>query len=76
VKILYDPEVDAMYIEFCELQPGAAEMRELSEDINVNYGPGGKPAGIEILNASVIFGQELHKVVVEVSPARRVAKTG
>ena len=42
MKIQYDSEVDALYIEFRHLEPGTAENRELSEDIIANYGPNEK----------------------------------
>ncbi len=70
VKIQYDAEVDALYIEFKQLEPGTAENRELSEDIIANYGPDGRIAGLELLNASVALGDALKKVIVEVSPVK------
>ena len=73
MKIQYDAEVDALYIEFRQLQPGTAENRELSDDIVANYGSDGKLAGLEILNASVVFGENLKKVIVELSPVLRTA---
>jgi uncharacterized protein YuzE len=70
MKIRYDPEADAMYIELRPLEPGTAECRELSDDIVADYGPDGKLAGIEILDASAVFSrEELTKIVVEVYPA-------
>ena len=68
MKIQYDLEVDALYIEFHPLEPGTAENRELSEDVLANYGPDGKLAGLEILNASAVLGEKLNKVVLELSP--------
>lgn len=70
MKIQYDSEVDALYIEFHPLEPGTAENRELSEDVLANYGPDGKLAGLEILNASVVLGEKLNKVILELSPMR------
>ena len=70
MKIQYDSEVDALYIEFRHLESGTAENRELSEDVIANYGPDEKLAGLEILNASVVLGEELlGKIIVEVIPA-------
>ena len=70
MKIQYDSEVDALYIEFRHLEPGTAENRELSEDVIANYGPDEKLAGLEILNASVVLGEKLlGKIIVEVIPA-------
>jgi uncharacterized protein YuzE len=67
MKIMYDAEVDALYIEFKPLQPGSAENRELSEDVTANYSPDGKLAGLEILNASAVLDEKLQKIVVEVT---------
>lgn len=73
MKIQYDAEVDALYIEFRLLEPGTAENRELGEDVIANYGPDGKLAGLEILNASIVLGEKLNKVIVEVAPIRHTA---
>ena len=73
MRIQYDAEVDALYIEFKTLAPGTAENRELSEDVTANYGPDGKLAGLEVLNASAVMGEALHKVIVEVSPVQHAA---
>ena len=71
MKIRYDTEADAMYIEIHPLEPGTAECRELSDEIVADYGPDGKLAGIEILDASQVFSsEELKQIIVEVSPAR------
>jgi len=73
MKIQYDAEVDALYLEFKQLAPGTAENRELSEDVIANYGPDGKLAGLEVLNASAVLGEILQKVIVEVSPIQHAA---
>lgn len=73
MKIQYDAEVDALYIEFKPLKPGTAENRELSEDVIANYGPDGKLSGLEILNASVVLGERVNKVIVEVTPVQHTA---
>ncbi len=73
MKIRYDAEVDALYIEFCPLSPGTAENRQLSEEVTANYAPDGKLAGLEILDASVVLGENLKKLVFEVSPVLRTA---
>ncbi len=70
MKIQYDAEVDALYIEFHPLEPGTAENRELSEDVIANYGPDGKLYGLEILNASAVLGKKLNKVILELSPVQ------
>lgn len=73
MRIQYDAEVDALYIEFKTLAPGTAENRELSEDVTANYGPDGKLAGLEVLNASAVMGEAFQKVIVEVSPVQHAA---
>ena len=55
MKISYDGEADALYIEFRSLEPGSAECRELTDEIVADYGPDGKLAGIEVLDASVVL---------------------
>lgn len=70
MKIQYDAEVDALYIEFRPLEHGTAQNRELSEDVIANYGPDGKLAGLEVLNASVVMGDNLKKVIFEVDPVQ------
>ncbi len=73
MKVQYDAKVDALYIELHELQPGTAEARDLSSEITADYGPDGKLAGIEILDASQFLDRrDLHKVILEVSPALTV----
>ena len=58
MKISYDAKVDALYIEFYPLAPGTAENKPLAEDVIANYGPDGKLAGLEILDASILLGQK------------------
>lgn len=58
MKIHYDKEADALYIEFSPLEPGTAENRDLSEDIIANFGPDGRLAGLEILGAHTLLGDE------------------
>lgn len=66
MKIQYDPEADALYIQLKELVPGTAECRELSDDVVANYGPDGRIAGIEVLEASVTLGnKEMDSLNVE-----------
>ncbi|MFB2918810.1 MULTISPECIES: DUF2283 domain-containing protein [Aerosakkonema] len=65
MKIHYDPEVDVLYIELLPLAPGTAENRELTEDIIADYSPDGKLAGLEILDASQVLGEQLQEIIVE-----------
>ena len=71
MKITYDAEVDALYIQLREIAPGQAENRDLGGGIVADYGPDGLLVGIEILDASLALGQDREKVVVELAPARR-----
>ena len=73
MKIRYDAEVDALYIELRTLEPGTAECRELTSDITADYGPDGKLAGLEILDASQVLGEDAHKVVLELAPVASTA---
>ncbi|MDY6807150.1 MAG: DUF2283 domain-containing protein [Cyanobacteriota bacterium] len=65
MKIHYDTEVDALYIELLTLEPGTAESRELTEEIIADYSPDGKLAGLEIVDASVVLGPQLQEIIVE-----------
>jgi uncharacterized protein YuzE len=56
MKISYDAEADALYLEFHSLTPGTAENRQLTDEVIANYGPDGKLAGLEILDASQVLG--------------------
>ena len=75
MKIRYDAEVDALYLEFRPLSPGTAESRELTPEITADYGPDGKLAGLEILDASQVFGDQMGKVVLELAPVTTPAAT-
>ena len=70
MRIEYDPEVDALYIRFRSVGPGMARNKELSEDVIADYGPDGKLVGIEILDASVVLGEEPGHVIVDVATAK------
>lgn len=54
MKITYDPEVDAAYIQFKTKKTELTTVR-LSEDIAVDFGPNEEIWGIEILDASKHF---------------------
>jgi len=75
MKIRYDAEVDALYIELRPLAPGTAECRELTPEVTADYGPDGRLAGLEILDASLVFGDEARKVEVELAPLPQPAAT-
>ena len=38
-------------------------------DVIANYGPDGNLAGLEILDASLLLGEEIKNLVFEISPA-------
>lgn len=64
MKITYDAEVDALYIQFLE---ATVTTEHLAEGIAADYDVEGKLAGIEILDALKRFGdpQVLRRVVLE-----------
>jgi len=69
MKITYDPEIDAVYLEFQHLDEGKAETRQLTEEIIADYSPDGRLAGLEILDAHRILQQTAGRVVFEIEPA-------
>ena len=72
MKISYDAEVDALYIQLRELKSGQAENRELGSGITADFGSDGLLAGIEILDASRLLGKDKDNVIVELGPAKHV----
>ena len=64
MRISYDPEVDALYIQFIDT---AVTTKHLAEGIAADYDAGGRLAGIEILDARERFGgrQTLRQVILE-----------
>jgi uncharacterized protein YuzE len=61
MRISYDGKADSLYIEFYSLEPGTAENRRLTDEVVANYGPDGKLAGLEIIDASVVMGQRVNE---------------
>jgi len=74
MKIYYDAEIDALYIEFRPLVAGTAENCNLTEDITANYAPDGKIAGLEILDASAVLEADLGKIIFEFSTVPTLVK--
>lgn len=72
MRIFYDAEVDALYIEFYTVAPGTAETRPLNDDVIANYGPGDKLVGLEILDASLVLGHPEQRLILEIAPAQVV----
>ena len=74
MKISYDPEADAIYIELRDVRP--VDSKDIEEGITVDLGDDGHVVGIEILDARERLGAEgLESVVVEVlrEPLRKSA---
>jgi len=51
VRVIYDTEVDALYIRLSD-EPAEVTTQRLSEEVAINYAPNGRIVGIEILDAS------------------------
>ena len=70
MKISYDTEADALYIEFQALAPGTAQNRQLTDEIVADYGPDGQLAGIEILDASRVLtrAKQDHALIFQIEP--------
>ena len=68
MKITYDAEVDAMYIELRPAGDGGVETKEADEGIHLDFGADGKLVGIEILDASTLSGADLRRVILELQP--------
>ena len=64
MRITYDTEVDALYIQFIET---TVTTQHVAEGIAIDYASDGRIAGIEILDAQKRFGdpEVLRKVVLE-----------
>ena len=64
MKIIYDPEVDALSIIFRET---TCTSKELGDGITADYDADGKLAGIEVLDAAAKFGgtETFQRVVIE-----------
>jgi len=74
MKITYDSEADALYIQLRLINPGEADNRDLGGGIIADYGADGLLAGLEILDASLLLGKDdLERVILELSPARKSA---
>ena len=57
MKISYDPEVDAMYIQLIEGHHECRTIR-LSDEVALDIGPDEQLVGVEILDAKEILGLE------------------
>ena len=73
MKISYDAEVDALYIQFRAIGSGQAENRDLGPGVTMDFGPDGLPVGLEILNASKIMDKDNEQITVQLAPMRHKA---
>ena len=73
MKITFDMNVDALYLEFLHLEAGQAETRQLTEEILADYGPDGTLAGLEILDAHRVLSQTSGRVIFEIESALATA---
>lgn len=65
MKIIYDPEVDALYIRLVE-EPCECRTLRLNDEIALNIGADEKLVGIEILDAKEVLGKgDVPDVVLE-----------
>lgn len=71
MRVRYDNQSDALYIELRKLDPGTAENRSWTDEITLDYGPDGNVAGIEVLDASTVLGDDLDRVTFEIFPVLR-----
>lgn len=72
MKIYYDAEVDALYVQFRSLEPGTAQARPLSDRIIADYDAEGRLVGLEILDASELLDEERGRLTLEIAPALAV----
>lgn len=76
MKITYDPEVDALHLEFRHIEPGQAGTRQSTEEILADDGPDGKLAGLEIPDAQRVLAQTSGRVLFEIEPALATTNPG
>lgn len=69
MRIYYDAEVDALYVQFRFLEPGTVQARPLSDQIIADYDAEGRLVGLEILDAGELLGEERGRFMLEVAPA-------
>ena len=67
MRITYDPEADALYIELRQAMP--ADSRDIEEGVTANLDPDGHVIGIEVLHVRERLGHNaLTRVVLEQLP--------
>ncbi|MCX6641549.1 MAG: DUF2283 domain-containing protein [bacterium] len=64
MRITYDPEVDVLYIRFKE---ATVTTQHLTDEIAADYDTSGCLAGIELLNAKSVLGDQsiFKKIILE-----------
>jgi len=67
MRITYDPEADALYIELRQAMP--TDSRDIEEGVTANLDPDGHVIGIEVLHVRERLGHNaLTRVVLEQLP--------
>ena len=69
MRIQYDPEADALYIELHDGE--IEESDEVARDFIVDYDASGNPVAIEILNASRVLGGREMKVELALAEGKK-----
>ncbi len=65
MRIIYDAEIDALYVRLLDGEYECRTLR-LSKEIALNIGPGEKLVGIEILDAKEVLGKgDIPQVILE-----------
>ena len=74
MRIQYDPEVDALYIELRDAD--IQESDEIAKGFIVDYDAKGEPVAIEILDASERFGGKEMRVELAVAVGHASRSSG
>ncbi len=74
MRITYDPEADALYIELTDTRP--VDSVDLAEGVTVDLDERGNPVGLEVLDAAIRLGREaLERIALESLPLVISART-
>jgi len=71
MRISYDSEVDALYIELRACAPGQVESRDLGPGLVGDFDPDGRLSGLEVLDATEVLGKSPDRILIEVAPQKR-----
>lgn len=69
MRIQYDPQADALYIELRDAK--IEESDEIARGFIVDYDAAGNPVAIEILDASQVLGSREMRVELAVAEGKR-----